>query len=360
MPASPMAAKVVSCSRPTLPLDRGEHDRVFRGGLDPAAALALNARVIAVAVQHDDERHGLRRGANGFARDVLVAQRQTETRQIFGHGFIPDAELVVHHVRLELPGFGVVVRVEALAVGLGLGHVEPIVLAEDGFPRVLERLREIFLRIRQLAHDDALQSRVRVRIRVGGERLRVVDFAVAPLAAMYNWATARIRPMNIGGNRNRGRDALVHGAAVGEDARDSEGVFGDDAVDERRPGADADDLQVRRTSRAQQVLKCREIGRSVRGAIARTDDEGARLVFVEVRRHAEIGDQLFRLVRGPLLVDVDEIGRRVGWATIAECRRGRTIVGIDHRLLRRDARGAEERRSREQSRGKTGNVSYDS
>ena len=342
MPASPMAANVRLLHRPTLPLDRGEYDRVFRGDLDPSAALALDARVIVVAVQHDDERHGLRRGANGFTRDVLVAQRQTDTREIFGHGFIPDAELVVHHIRLELPGFGVVVRVEALAVRLGLGHVQPIVLAEDGLPRILERLREIFLRIRHLAHDHALQCRMRVRIRVGGECWRVVDRRRGAIGRDVQTCDCRIRPMNIGGNRNRGRDALVDSAAVAEDAGDSEGVLGDDAVDERRPFADADDLQVRRTSRAQQVLESREIGRSVRGAIARTDQEGACLVFVEMRCHAEFGNELFRLVRRPLLVDVDQVRRRVRRATIAKCRRGRSIVGIEDRLLRRDARGAEE------------------
>ena len=57
-------------SRAPLPLDRREHDRVLRGDLDPPAAFALNARVVAVAVQHDDQRHGFRRGAPAALRGM--------------------------------------------------------------------------------------------------------------------------------------------------------------------------------------------------------------------------------------------------------------------------------------------------
>jgi hypothetical protein len=119
-----------------------------------------------------------------------------------------------------------------------------------------------------------------------------------------------------------------------------------------QPRTDADDFQVRRAAGAQQVLKSRQIPRPIRGAIARTHDEGACLVFVEVRRHAEIGDQLFPIVRGPLLVGVDEVRRRVRRATIAECRRARSIVGVDHRILRRDVCDADEDR-REKNHGET-------
>ena len=51
--------------RASLPLDRREDDGVCRGQFDPAAALPLNARIVHVAVQHDDERHRIRRGRGG-------------------------------------------------------------------------------------------------------------------------------------------------------------------------------------------------------------------------------------------------------------------------------------------------------
>jgi hypothetical protein len=192
--------RVLSCA--TLPLDRREHDRVLRGDFHPAAALTLNARVIAVSMQHDDERYGFRRSSEGFARDVLVAKRESKTRQVFRHRFIPEAELVVHHVRLEFPGFRVVVRVETLAVRLSLGHVEAVVLAEYCLPGVLERLREGLSVVRQLAHDDALESSVRVRIRVGGERLRVVDLSGGAIRRDVQLGNGTIRRMDVGRDRN--------------------------------------------------------------------------------------------------------------------------------------------------------------
>ncbi len=47
-----------------------------------------------------------------------------------------------------------------------------------------------------------------------------------------------------------------------------------------------------------------------------------------------------------MLVDVDEIRRRVRRATISERRRGRPIVGVDHRLLRPGDRGGEQHGAR--------------
>jgi hypothetical protein len=111
-------------------------------------------------------------------------------------------------------------------------------------------------------------------------------------------------------------------------------VFRNDVVDERRAGADADDLEVGGAPCAQQILKGREIGRRIVGhAVRGTDDEGPSLVLVEVGQQTQVINELLRLIGCALPIRVDDVRRRVRRSAILERRRAGASLGVENRSI---------------------------